>query len=414
MLMTFVALYTIYIVIKIYVSVMQVGFVKNAKNKQAVLMSTADFRAAADYAVAKERYSIVGSFVEYIIFLFWVGGGIAFLDSFVFTDSHALNSVLIVLSFLLINSILGLPMELYEKFVLDEKFGFNRSSLGLYVRDTLITMLLTLIIGGVVVYGVYLIIDGSTLWWLWSFLFIFAVIVLVNILFPTVRALFFDKITLLDDDELNAQIKTLMDKTGFMSSGVYVSDASKRDARLNAYFAGLGKSKRVVLFDTLLEKLTKNELLAVLGHELGHFSHGDIYKNIAMMGVMLFSMFAIFGNIPSSLYLELGISQSPHAIMILFMLSMSVLGFIMMPIMGLVSRHNEFEADRMGAQLGGAKNLTSALKKLVSENKSFPLSHPIYMFFYHTHPPVLERIKMMGEDIYADFDDALEGSCPTV
>ncbi|MDQ1268672.1 MAG: endopeptidase, partial [Campylobacterota bacterium] len=211
-----------------------------------------------------------------------------------------------------------------------------------------------------------------------------------------------------------AQIKDLMDRTGFVSSGVFISDASKRDARLNAYFGGFGKAKRVVLFDTLIEKLTAKELLAVLGHELGHFAHGDIYKNIAMVGVMLFGMFAIFGNLPSSLYGELGVSKSPYVIIILLLLFMPVLGFLMMPIMGIVSRRNEYAADRTGSELGGAGGaieLANALKKLVNENRSFPLSHPLYIFFHYTHPPVLERLKELGVDIGAVDKSALGAAC---
>ena len=233
-------------------------------------------------------------------------------------------------------------------------------------------------------------------------------------LYPAFRAMFFDKLTPLQDESLDASIKELMDKTGFVSSGVFVSDASKRDARLNAYFGGFGKAKRVVLFDTLIEKLTTKELLAVLGHELGHFAHGDIYKNIALVGFMLLSMFAIFGNLPEALYLEMGLSNEPYVLMILLMLFMPVLGFLMMPIMGIVSRHNEYEADRIGSELGGpagAIELANALQKLVSENTSFPLPHPLYIFFHYTHPPVLERLKELGVDVQEGQDSALEGKC---
>ena len=149
------------------------------------------------------------------------------------------------------------------------------------------------------------------------------------------------------------------------------------------------------------QSITK-ELLAVLGHELGHFAHGDIYKNIAIVGAMLFSMFAIFGNLPISLYLEMGLSSEPYIIMIFLMLFMPVLGFVMMPIMGMISRHNEYAADKMGSELGGpsgAIELANALVKLVTQNKSFPLSHPLYIFFHYTHPPVLERLKELGMDI---------------
>jgi STE24 endopeptidase len=318
------------------------------------------------------------------------------------------------MSFLVINSILSLPFGYYEKFVLDEKFGFNKSTMKQWIKDTLISFVMTLIFGSLVVWGIYAIISTFEMWWLWSFVFIFAVIILINMLYPTFRAMFFDKLTPLQNEELDAQIKDLMDRTGFVSSGVFVSDASKRDARLNAYFGGFGKAKRVVLYDTLIEKLTAKELLAVLGHELGHFAHGDIYKNIAMVGGMLFAMFAIFGNLPSSLYNELGVTNSPYIVMILLLLFMPVLGFLMMPIMGIVSRRNEYAADRMGSELGGAGGaieLANALKKLVNENRSFPLSHPLYIFFHYTHPPVLERLKELGVDV-GDIDkSALGAAC---
>jgi STE24 endopeptidase len=318
------------------------------------------------------------------------------------------------MSFIIINSIISLPFSYYEKFVLDEKFGFNKSTLSQWIKDTSISFIMTLVLGSLVVWGIYAIIMNFTLWWLWSFVFIFAVIIMINMLYPAFRAMFFDKLTPLKDESLDAEIKSLMDKTGFVSSGVFVSDASKRDARLNAYFGGFGKAKRVVLYDTLIQKLSTKELLAVLGHELGHFAHGDIYKNIGLVGAMLFAMFAIFGNIPETLYLEMGISQSPYLIMILLILFMPVLGFIMMPIMGIVSRHNEYEADRMGSELGGdggAVELANALKKLVTENKSFPLSHPLYIFFHYTHPPVLERLKVLGVDVANVDKSSLEGKC---
>ncbi|RUM66091.1 MAG: M48 family peptidase, partial [Sulfurimonas sp.] len=342
MLMFIMALYTVYVLFRIYISIMQIGFINRAKRQQAVLLKTAEYLQAAEYAVSKEKLSIVGTFVEYLLFIFWLDAGIVWLNNLFLIQDDALKAVVVVLSFIVIGGMVHLPLEWYQKFVLDAKFGFNRSSYRQYIKDTVISTLLTVVLGGMVIYGVALIMLSSELWWLWSFLFIFGIIVLLNMFFPTLRAMFFDKLSPLEDDELNEKIATLMQKTGFTSSGVFVSDASKRDARLNAYFGGLGKNKRVVLFDTLLQKLSHNELLAVLGHELGHFAHGDIYKNIATMGGMLFVMFAIFGNLPESLYLELGISPSPAVVMILFMLLMSLLSFVMMPIMGIVSRHNEF------------------------------------------------------------------------
>ena len=401
MVMTLMALFTLYTLIKLYVSVMQIGYINENKCKEPLLMDAQAYKKAGDYSVAKEKLSMVSTLLEYLLFIVWIGGGIAFLQEH-FDVTSAMGTIYIVLGYILINSLVTLPLDIYEKFVMDKKFGFSNATWGLYVKDTLITTALTLVIGAIIVYVVDKIITSSSLWWLWSFAFIFGVIILVNMFFPTIRALFFDKLTPLEDAELKEEIQALMDKTGFVSSGVFVSDASKRDARLNAYFGGLGKSKRVVLFDTLIEKLSKKELLSVLGHELGHFAHGDIYKNIALVGGMLFVMFALFGNLGTNFYSALNISQSSSSIMILFLLLMPLLTFVMMPIMGIISRHNEFEADKMGSKLGSSADLISALKKLVTENKSFPLSHPIYMFFYYTHPPVLERIKELGGDIYEE------------
>ncbi|MDD5373156.1 MAG: M48 family metallopeptidase [Sulfurimonas sp.] len=414
MLMTVMGIYTFFVLVSIYTSVMQIGFVNQVKRGKAVLLLDNDFIKAGNYSVAKEKMSIATMFVDYIAFIMWIGFGIKFLQNSIYFENEAFLNIAVVMSFLVINSIVSLPFGYYEKFVLDEKFGFNKSTKAQWIKDMLISFATTLIFGSLVVWGIYAIISSFALWWLWSFVFIFAVVILINMLYPTFRAMFFDKLTPLQNEELDGQIKSLMDKTGFVSAGVFISDASKRDARLNAYFGGLGKSKRVVLFDTLIEKLTTKELLAVLGHELGHFAHKDIYKNIAMIGVMLFAMFAIFGNLPNSLYAELGISQSPSVLMILLLLFMPVLGFLMMPVMGVVSRHNEYAADRMGSELGGsggAVELANALKKLVNENKSFPLSHPLYIFFHYTHPPVLERLKELGVDVGNEDKSALGAIC---
>lgn len=414
MLMTVITIYTLFVLVSIYTSVMQIGFINTAKRKKAILLSAADFIKAANYSVAKEKLSIVNSFVDYLLFIMWMGFGIVYLSDAIFFQDETIVSISIVMSFIIINSLISLPFSYYEKFVLDAKFGFNKSSIAQWIKDTLISFVMTLILGSLVIWGIYFIIKSFTLWWLWSFIFIFGVVVLINMLYPAFRAMFFDKLTPLKDEALDTQIKELMDKTGFVSSGVFVSDASKRDARLNAYFGGFGKAKRVVLFDTLIEKLTNKELLAVLGHELGHFAHGDIYKNIALVGAMLLAMFGIFGNLPESLYLEMGISSEPYVLMILLLLFMPVLGFIMMPIMGIMSRHNEYAADRVGSELGGAGGaieLANALTKLVNENKSFPLSHPLYIFFHYTHPPVLERLKVLGVDVGEMDKSLLEGKC---
>ncbi len=414
MLITIIGIYTLYVLISIYISVMQIGYINQAKRKNAVLLPASEFVKAGNYAVAKEKITLVSTFFDYLVFIAWMGFGVRYLQENIFFANEALLNIVIVMSFVIINSLLSLPFGYYEKFVLDKEFGFNKSTIALWIKDTLISFVMTSVFGSFVIYGLYMIIENIALWWVWSFLFIFAVIIFINMLYPTFRAIFFDKLTPLEDEKLNSEIKRLMDATGFVSSGVFVSDASKRDARLNAYFGGFGKAKRVVLFDTLIEKLTTKELLSVLGHELGHFVHGDLYKNIGLVGVMLLSLFAIFGNLPESLYMEMGLSPEPYVLMILLLLCMPLLGFVMMPIMGVLSRHNEYEADKMGSELGGAAGaieLANALQKLVTENKSFPLSHPLYVFFHYTHPPVMERLRELGVDIQGTDSSALEGKC---
>jgi len=412
MITAIIGIYTLYILLRIYVSVMQIGYINKVKHKGAVLMGEKEYLDAANYAVAKEKLTLVETFVEYGLFLIWIGGMMAWFDGTLMGQSPLIHTIAAVMGLILINGVVMLPFGWILKFKIDAQYGFNRSSAGQFVKDTLIGTALTVVIGGLIVWAVSSIITSSELWWLWSFCFIFGVVVLLNMFFPTIRALFFDKVTPLEDPQLREQIESLMKRTGFVSSGVFISDASKRDARLNAYFGGLGKAKRVILFDTLIQKLSPAELIAVLGHELGHFAHGDLYKNIAMVGAMLFAMFALFGNLPEDIYLQLGVSPSPHIIMMLFILLLPVVSFVMMPIMGMVSRHNEYEADRTGAELGGAEHLVNALKKLVSENKSFPLSHPLYRFFHTTHPPVIERLRALGADVHADTDGGYADPCP--
>ena len=233
-------------------------------------------------------------------------------------------------------------------------------------------------------------------------------------LYPIIRDKMFDKFEKLKDKNLEVKIEKLLDKVGFKSNGVFSVDASKRDNRLNAYFGGLGSTKRVVLFDTLIEKLTDNELLAVLGHELGHFKNGDILKNITIMGVVMFIFFGIFGNLSDELFLQLHLNNEPYSIIIIFMMFSPILSFFLMPLISAMSRHNEYEADKFGSDLSSKEDLINALLKLANENKSFPLSHPLYIFFFYSHPPLVERLKELGYNgagiAQMGKDEALKGS----
>ena len=217
---------------------------------------------------------------EETLFILWIGFGLAYLDSLLQIDSYWLKAIIFVDGFIVINWFLSLPFSLYQTFKLDKKYGFSNITPALYIKDTIKSAFLTVVFGSLVIAVISYIILNFPSWWIFGFIFIFAVIVLINMLYPLIRDKMFDKFEKLKDVELEEKINALLKEVGFKSSGVFSVDASKRDSRLNAYFGGLGSTKRVVLFDTLIEKLTHNELLAVLGHELGHFKNGDILKNI--------------------------------------------------------------------------------------------------------------------------------------
>ncbi|MDD4329271.1 MAG: M48 family metallopeptidase [Aliarcobacter sp.] len=401
MLEIFIIAFCLYFVFNTYTSFMQIGYIKDAKFLKPIILDSSKYLEAADYAIEKEKLAICSSFYDFILFILWIGFGLSFLDSLVQIDSFWIKAVVFVDLFIIINWVLTLPFELYSTFKLNKKYGFSNMTPALFIKDTIKTGILFLVFGSAVIAVISFIISSFSTWWIWGFVFIFAVIILINMLYPVIRDKMFDKFEKLKDKVLEAKIENLLNEVGFKSSGVFSVDASKRDNRLNAYFGGLGATKRVVLFDTLVEKLTHNELLAVLGHELGHFKNGDILKNIGIMGIVMFVFFAIFGNLPDELFLGLSLNNEPYAIIAVFMIFSPILSFFLMPLISMISRHNEYAADEFGSNLSTKEDLVSALLKLANENKSFPLSHPMYIFFYYSHPPLVERFKELGYDVHS-------------
>ncbi len=398
MLETVVLIYTLYVFLKIYISIMQIGYINEEKRKTPVLMSISKYLVAGNYAVTKEKLSLVENFVDYFVFLWWVIAGFSWLQKMVPAQGEISQAVLFLFGFFAINYIISLPFSLYQTFKIDEAFGFNKTTPKLFVIDQIKSMAMFVVIGGVLFAALSWIVANYDSWWLWGFVLLFTVAVLVNVIYPTIIAPIFNKFNPLEEGELRDAIVSLMERVGLKSDGIFVMDASKRDSRLNAYFGGLGKSKRVVLFDTLIEKLNTKELLAVLGHELGHFTHGDIWKNIALMGGLLFVSFFLLGNLPDTLFTAMGVVPTAGVKITMMIMLLPVVSFLFTPVMSYVSRHNEYAADVFGAEMGGRENLVSALMKLVTENKSFPKSHPLVIFFYHTHPPIIERLKELGYD----------------
>ena len=401
MLEIFIIAFCLYFIFNTYTSFMQIGYIKDAKILKPIILDSSKYLEAADYAIEKEKLAICSSFYDFILFILWIGFGLSFLDSLVQIDSFWIKAVVFVDLFIIINWFLTLPFELYSIFKLNKKYGFSNMTPALFIKDTIKTGILFLVFGSAVIAAISFIISSFSTWWIWGFVFIFAVIILINMLYPVIRDKMFDKFEKLKDKVLEAKIENLLNEVGFKSSGVFSVDASKRDNRLNAYFGGLGATKRVVLFDTLVEKLTHNELLAVLGHELGHFKNGDILKNIGIMGLVMFVFFAIFGNLPDELFLGLSLNNEPYAIIAVFMIFSPILSFFLMPLISMISRHNEYAADEFGSNLSTKEDLVSALLKLANENKSFPLSHPMYIFFYYSHPPLVERFKELGYDVHS-------------
>ncbi len=391
-----VAGYCIYFLVSIYTSFMQVDYVKKAKNFDAVILTPSRYKVAADYSVDSQKMSMLSTFYDFILFFIWIGFGLVALDEATSGFVGWQKAVVFIDLFIIINWVLALPFDLYSTFKLDKKYGFSNMTPSLYIKDTIKSGALFLIFGSAVIAGLSFIITSFPNWWIWGFVFIFSIIILINMLYPLIRDKMFDKFSKLEDKELEAKIETLLDEVGFKSSGVFSVDASKRDNRLNAYFGGLGSTKRVVLFDTLIEKLTHNELLAVLGHELGHFKNGDILKNIGIMGLIMFVFFGIFGNLPEEIFLQLHLQNEPYAIILVFMMFSPILSFFLMPLISAMSRHNEYAADEFGSNLSSKEDLVNALLKLANENKSFPLSHPLYIFFHYSHPPLVERLKELG------------------
>ena len=400
MLEIFVIAFCIYFAFNIYTSFMQIGFIKEARNLKAIILDSNKYLEAANYVIEKEKLALASTFYDFVLFILWIGFGLSYLDSLVQIDSYWLKAIVFVDLFIIINWILTLPFELYSTFKLNKKYEFSNITPALFIKDTIKTGVLFLVFGSAVIAGISFIINNFPSWWIFGFVFIFAVIILINMLYPVIRDKMFDKFEKLKDKELEEKIEKLLDEVGFKSSGVFSVDASKRDNRLNAYFGGLGSTKRVVLFDTLVEKLTHNELLAVLGHELGHFKNGDILKNIGIMGFVMFVFFAIFGNLSDELFLGLNLQNEPYAIITVFLIFSPILSFFLMPLISLISRHNEYAADSFGSNLATKEDLVTALLKLANENKSFPLSHPLYIFFYYSHPPLIERFKELGYDVH--------------
>ena len=363
--------YLVYLIIKLYAAFMEIGYVMKARGQKAIILSPSNYLKAAAYKIASQKLLILTTFFDFVLFFGWITFGLSYLDTTIMIENEVVRSVAFIMSFIAINYLLSLPFDLYHTFGLDKKFGFSTIDVKTFTLDQIKSALMFILFGGAFFAAMSAIVMAYEYWWFFGFLFAFVVILFINMIYPIVIVPLFNKLTPLEDESLRISIETLLKKAGLKSSGVFSLDASKRDNRLNAYFGGLGRSKRVVLFDTLIAKLEKHELLAVLGHELGHFKHKDILKNISSSALMLFIMFALFGNLPEELFDSLHMNKSAGSIMVLFLLLSPLVSFVLMPLFGLLSRYNEYKADEYGSECESKEALSSALVKLADENRVF-------------------------------------------
>ncbi|EAJ2534869.1 M48 family metallopeptidase [Campylobacter coli] len=395
--MTLIAILCLYTALLSWISYAQIRFLEREKDKQAQILSEKDYQNAADIAIENEKFKLFSNFYMLIVNIAWIGFGFLYLKELLISENSRLENTLFLLTFLIITSILNLPLSIYESFVKDKAHGFSNMTLKLFIKDTIKSLILTLIFGFLILYALLFCYDFfGTFWWLAAFIFAFCVIVIINVIYPTLIAPIFNKMEKLEDENLLSKINDLMKQCGFNANGVYVIDASKRDKRLNAYFGGLFKSKRVVLFDTLLKALSERELLAVLGHELGHFVHKDIIKALINGAITMFLLFFIFAHLPDFVYQESHLEGVNGGVFALLFIFANIFSFIISPLINALSRKNEFAADQHGAKVTSKEDMKNALLALARENKAFIKTSKIYTFFYLSHPSISDRIKALS------------------
>ena len=358
---------------------------------------------AADYSMTRTRLGFLSLAIEVAVLLgFTLGGGLQVLHDWWATRLDGLAyGVALIFSVMAISGLVDLPLSLYTQFVVEEKFGFNRMTLKLFFADLAKQTLLGALIGTPLLLAVlWLMAQAGSLWWLYTWVFWCAFNLLILLIYPTWIAPLFNKFTPLADNELKARIENLLTRCGFASSGLFVMDGSKRSNHGNAYFTGLGKSKRIVFFDTLLSRLQGGEIEAVLAHELGHFKHRHVMKRIVLMFSLSLGFLAVLGQLMTAdwFYRGLGVSTQNTALaLILFFLVVPVFTFLLTPLSSLLSRRHEFEADRYAAEHASASELTNALVKLYEDNAATLTPDPLHSLFYDSHPPAALRIAHLAQ-----------------
>lgn len=354
---------------------------------------------AADYSVAKGRLFLVDLGVDVALLLaFTFGGMLQWLSDTVAAlgASGYWHGLALFAAYGIVGFLAGLPLSLYRTFGLEARFGFNKMTPATFVADLAKSALLAVVIGGPVLFAVlWLMAAMGEHWWFYVWLFWLAFNLLALVLYPTLIAPLFNKFTPLADETLKSRVEALLARCGFHASGLFVMDGSRRSAHGNAYFMGFGKARRIVFFDTLLERLTPGEIEAVLAHELGHFKRHHVWKNIALQAAMALALLWLLGHLIAApgFYQGLGVATPGTAMaLILFSLVLPLFLFPLAPLTSFLSRKREFEADAYASQQASANDLVNALVKLYRDNAATLTPDPLHSLFHDSHPPASSRI----------------------
>ena len=398
---------TLSLVLKFWLASRQIRHV--AQNRSAVppafagKVSLAAHQKAADYTMTKTRFGLLELAWGAAIVLAWtLLGGLSYLNEWLagMMGHGIVQQVCLLVAFMAIGSLLDLPFTLYQTFVIEERFGFNKTSLNLWLQDFAKSLLLSALIGiPFITLVIWMMGATGPWWWLWVWGVWMGFNLLALLIYPTLIAPLFNKFQPLEDPDVKKRVSQLMARCGFTSKGFFVMDGSKRSAHANAYFTGFGASKRVVFYDTLLAQLSPPEVDAVLAHELGHFKHRHVIKRIvSMFAISLLGFFAL-GWISQQVWFFTGLGVVPNLggsndalALLLFMMVLPLLGTFMGPVFAQMSRNHEFEADAYAVAQTSGEALAGALLKLFEDNASTLTPDPIYVQFYYSHPPATERL----------------------
>jgi len=353
------------------------------------------------YASDNVRFKLVQTTVIKSLFLFIVISGILPWLADGLTNTNFLLAAGVFFAFIgLIEALAGLPFDYYHSFVIEDRYGFNTKTIKIWISDLIKSSLVTIVLGGLLLSALLLLLKYTgTNWWVWAWAVFLCFQLLVTVLYPTVIAPLFNKFTPLEKNNLKADIEQLAKKEDIEIEGIYQMDASRRTRHTNAYFSGLGKAKRIVLFDSLIQSHSQEEVLSILAHEIGHLKKNHIKKQLIISSIVSLFLFFMASKLITCrvLYESFGFSDTPYYVgLFLVGILWEPVSFFLSPLGMAISRKFEREADYYSIEIiKRAKPLSTALKKMAKENLSNLRPHPLYVFFNYSHPPLLERIEYL-------------------